>query len=130
MISESALARERFQARSISYLPAFAATELRIPEDTFVLTSHELDSEFIIRSVTDDTACVIAVSIEGALKTLISFALLRRLICVLGQVVTRLECQTYSELAVKAVGMFTYANTTRPGHAALSEPPVSHSYFA
>jgi len=81
MISESALARGGFRARSISYLPAFAATELRIPEDAFVLTSHQLDSGFIIRSATDDTAGAIAVSIEtirnpfqGALKTLISFA--------------------------------------------------------
>ena len=70
MISESALARGGFRARSISYLPAFAATELRIPEDAFVLTSHQLDSGFIIRSATDDTAGAIAVSIETIRKSL------------------------------------------------------------
>ena len=57
--------------------PASVATELRIPEGTFVLTYDKLDSEAIIRSVQDDTAGAIAVfigttrnSFQGALDTL------------------------------------------------------------
>ena len=57
--------------------PASVATELQIPEGTFVLTYDKLDSEAIIRSVQDDTAGAIAVfigttrnSFQGALKTL------------------------------------------------------------
>jgi len=43
--------------------PASVAIKLEIPEGTFVLTYHKLDSEAIIRSVQDDTAGAIAVFI-------------------------------------------------------------------
>jgi len=112
--------------------PASVATELRIPEGTFVLTYDKLDSKTIIQSVQDDTAGAIAVfigttrnSFQGALNTHPPFALSIR---VPGQVVTRLEYQAYTELAVKTmtdIFLSAHANATRSKHAALSGPPVS-----
>jgi len=52
----------------------------------------------------------------------------RGLFWALGQVVTRLEYQAYSKLAVKTmtdIFLSTHANATRSEHAVLSGPPVS-----
>jgi len=96
--------------------PASVAAELRIPEGTFDLTYDQLDSEAVIRSVQDDTAGAIAVFI-GTTRN--SFQ---------GQVVTRLEYQAYSKLALKLmtdIFFSIHANATRSEHAAPSGPPVS-----
>ena len=63
-------------------------------------------------------------------RTALSFArcFSRGLFCVLGQVVTRLEYQAYSKLAVKTmrdIFLSAHENATRSEHAVLSGPPVS-----
>jgi len=117
--------------------PASVAAKLQIPEGTFVLTYDKLDSEAIIRSVQDDTAGAIAAfigttrnSFQGGSPTTLPFAPsgVSHVFWVSGQVVTRLEYQAYSKLAVKTMSdIFSsaHANATRSEHAVLSGPPVS-----
>jgi len=95
---------------------ASVAAKLEIPEGTFVLTYDKLDSEAIIQSVQDDAAGAIAVFI-GTTRN--SFQ---------GQVVTRLEYQAYSKMAVKTmedIFLSAHANAARSEHAVPSGPPVS-----
>jgi len=113
--------------------PASVATQLEVPEGTFVLTYDKLDSEAIILSVQDDTAGAIAVfigttrnSFQGA--SIHSSVSLCAPISVPGQVVTRLEYQAYSKMAVMTmtnIFLSTHANATRSEHAVSSGPPVS-----
>ena len=116
--------------------PASVAAELQIPEGTFVLTYDKLDSEGIIRSVQDDTAGAIAVfigttrnSFQGTSHSSSVYPVLSRdLFRILGRVVTRLEYQAYSKLAVKTMSdifLSAHANATRSEHAVSSGPRVS-----
>ena len=116
--------------------PASSATKLEIAEGTFALTYDKLDSEAIIQSVQDDTAGAIAVfigttrnSFQGASNDSSVFLVYSwRLFWVSGQVVTRLEYQAYSTMAVKTmtdIFMSAHANATRSEHAVPSGPPVS-----
>ena len=116
--------------------PASSATKLEIAEGTFALTYDKLDSEAIIQSVQDDTAGAIAVfigttrnSFQGASNDSSVFLVYSwRLFWVSGQVVTRLEYQAYSTMAVKTmtdIFMSVHANATRSEHAVPSGPPVS-----
>jgi len=96
--------------------PSSVAAKLEIPEGTFVLTYNKLDSEAIIWSVQDDTAGAIAVFI-GTTRN--SFQ---------GQVVTRLEYQAYSKMAMKTMAdifLSAHENATQSEHAVPSGPPVS-----
>ena len=116
--------------------PASVAIKLEISEGTFVLTYDKLDSEAITRSVQDDTAGAIAVfigttrnSFQGTPNNSLFFvARSRGLLSVPGQVVTRLEYQAYSEMAVKTMAdifLSAHANATRSEHAVPSGPPIS-----
>ena len=116
--------------------PASSATKLEIAEGTFALTYDKLDSEAIIQSVQDDTAGAIAVfigttrnSFQGASNDSSVFLVYSwRLFWVSGQVVTRLEYQAYSTMAVKTmtdIFLSAHANATRSEHAVPSGPPVS-----
>ena len=116
--------------------PASSAAKLKIPEGTFALTYDKLDSEAIIQSVQDDTAGAIAVfigttrnSFQGASNDSSVFLVYSwRLFWVSGQVVTRLEYQAYSTMAVKTmtdIFLSAHANATRSEHAVPSGPPVS-----
>ena len=116
--------------------PASVAVKLEIPEGTFVLTYDKLDSGTIIQSVQDDTAGAIAVfigktrnSFQGASNISSIFSARSwRLLSVPGQVVTRLEYQAYSKMAVKIMAdifLSAHANATLSEHAVPSGPPVS-----
>ena len=116
--------------------PTSAAAKLEIPEGTFVLTYEKLESEAVIQSVQDDAAGAIAVfigttrdSFQGTLNgSSVFFSHSWRLFWISGQVVTCLEYQAYSTMAVKTmtdIFLSAQANATRSEHAASSGPPVS-----
>ena len=116
--------------------PASVATKFEIPEGTFVLTYDKLESEVIIQSVQDYTAGATAVfigttrnSFQGALGHFCpSRPFSRRLLRVLGRIVTRLEYQAYSKMATKTmkdIFLSIHTHATRSEHAVSSGPPVS-----
>jgi len=96
--------------------PASVAAKLEIPEGSFVLTYDKLNLEAIIQSVQDTVTGATAVFI-GTTRN--SFQ---------GRIVTRLEYQAYSRMAVKtmnAIFLSVHAHATRSDHDLSSEPPVS-----
>lgn len=116
--------------------PASTAAKLEIPEGTFVLTYDKLDSEVIIQSVRDDRVGAIAVFIgatpkfsQGALNRSAFFPMhSRRLFWVSDQVITRLECQAHSTMAVKTMAdvfLSAHTNAAQSEYAASSRPSVS-----
>ncbi|RPD55815.1 molybdenum cofactor synthesis 2 [Lentinus tigrinus ALCF2SS1-6] len=95
--------------------PASVEARLDIPEGTCALTYEPLDVQAIINSVTDDAAGATAVFI-GTTRN--SFK---------GKVVTRLDYQAYSKLAIKTMADIiqnAHSAYTRSEHTtALTGPP-------
>ena len=133
LIEALSLSNHKFEmsAAASSWPPASVEAKEEIPEGISVLTYNPLNSDEIIRSVADDRAGATAVFIGTTRNSFKGKSITSKTRCKAqslffsGKVVTRLDYQAYSKLAIKTITNIvreTHAQYSRSAHQAPDQP--------